>query len=85
MIKPLVIMKQIIFSNWNFMRLFRLIIGLGIMIQGIYIKDILFGIAGFIFAGMALFNLGCCAVGGCAVAPKKNTENTKDIHYEEVV
>ena len=78
-------MKQIIFSNWNFMRVSRLLIGLGILIQGIVIKDILFGIAGFIFSGLALFNLGCCAVGSCAVAPKKNTENTKDIPYEEVV
>lgn len=78
-------MKQIIFSNWNFMRVFRLLIGLGILIQGIVIKDILFGIAGFIFSGLALFNLGCCVVGSCAVAPKKNTENTKDIPYEEVV
>lgn len=78
-------MKQAIFNNWNLIRLLRLIMGIAILLQGIMAKDVLFAIAGLLFSGMAVFNLGCCATGNCATPPVKSNSATKDIHYEEVV
>lgn len=79
-------MKQVIFSNWNFIRLLRLIMGVAILVQGVITKDVLFGIAGLLFTGMAVFNLGCCGgTGNCAAPPQKKDTVSKDIYYEEVV
>ena len=81
-------MKQSILSSWNFFRFFRLGIGLVILVQAVLVRDVLFGIAGLLFTGMAVFNVGCCGIGGCSTpntAAKKTHETTKDIRYEEVV
>jgi hypothetical protein len=78
-------MKQMIFSNWNFMRALRLIMGIAIAVQAVMARDALFGLAGLLLTGMAVFNIGCCGTGGCSTPVKKNTESTKDITYEEVV
>lgn len=78
-------MKHTILSNWTLMRFLRLAMGLAILVQAIIAKDMLFAIAGIIFTAMPVFNIGCCATAGCAVPPKKETEKTKDITYEEVV
>ena len=77
-------MKNKILSDWNFMRALRLIIGIAIIIQAFIVSDIMFAVAGFLFAGMAVFNIGCCAAGNCSVA-KKNNDIEKEISYEEVV
>lgn len=78
-------MKQMIVSNWNFMRVLRLIMGIAIVVQAVMAKDALFGLAGLLLTGMAIFNVGCCGTGGCNTPAKKNAETTKDITYEEVV
>ena len=78
-------MKQKIFSNWNLMRALRLVIGLAITIQGFIANDKLFIIAGLLFTGMALFNIGCCGAGGCNTPITKNDKPVKDISYEEMV
>ena len=81
-------MKQSILSNWSFFRFLRLGIGIAILVQAVMARDVLFGIAGLLFTGMAVFNVGCCGMGGCnttTTATKKTTEPTKDITYEEVV
>ena len=81
-------MKQSILSNWSFFRILRLGIGIAISVQAVMARDVLFGIAGLLFTGMAFFNVGCCGMGGCsspAINQKKSSETTKDISYEEVV
>lgn len=78
-------MKQAILGNWNFMRFVRLGLGIAIIVQSVIAKDWTMGILGFLFSGMAVFNIGCCGTGGCAVPTKKTSETTKDISYEEVV
>ena len=78
-------MKQVLFSNWNFMRFIRLILGITIIVQSIITKDWVVGVLGVLFTGMPIFNIGCCAVSGCATPSKKVAETTKDISYEEVV
>ena len=78
-------MKPVIFHNWNFMRIVRLIVGASILGQGVLAKDILLAIAGGLFATMAILNAGCCGTGNCYVSSKKNVETTKEATYEEVV
>ncbi|MEP7232760.1 MAG: hypothetical protein ABI691_21045 [Ginsengibacter sp.] len=79
-------MKQAIFSNWNLMRFLRLALGIAIIVQSVVAKDWTMGIAGAVFTMMPVFNIGCCGSGGCATTPpKRSSETTKDITYEEVV
>ena len=78
-------MKQAIFRNWNFMRFFRLVLGIVIIVQSIVVKDWAVGLLGVFFTSMPVFNIGCCSAGACYATPKKITENKKDVVYEEVV
>jgi hypothetical protein len=78
-------MKKAILSNWSFPRILRLIIGIVILYQAINAEDILIGLAGLFFTGMAVFNMGCCSSGGCYTYVKKDVATSKDITYEEVV
>lgn len=78
-------MKQIIFSNWNFMRFIRLGLGLVIVFQSVISRDWAMGVLGLIFSGLALFNIGCCGIGGCSMPRAKSVEPAKEIVYEEVV
>lgn len=79
-------MIKTITSNWNFMRIVRLLAGIGITVQAVLLRDALFGLAGLLFTGMALFNIGCCGVDGCNTPVKNGTQSSaKEISYEEVV
>lgn len=82
-------MKQTITTNWNFVRFLRLGMGLAIMVQAILARDVVFAIAGLVFTGMAVFNVGCCGAGGCSTNTVAGNENNADIPkqvvYEEVV
>lgn len=78
-------MKQIIFSNWTFMRFLRLAMGIAILVQGIMVKDMMFAFAGILFTVMPVFNMGCCGSAGCAAPPAKEQDTKKEITYEEVV
>jgi len=77
-------MKQVIFSNWNLVRVLRLIMGIAITVQAVMMKDVLFGATGFLFTIMPLFNMGCAA-GDCMAPPAREKTVTKEIVYEEVV
>lgn len=80
-------MKQSILSSWNFFSFFRLGIGLVILVQAVLARDVMFGIAR-LSTGMAVFNVGYCAIDGCSTpnkAAKKTSETTKDIRYKKVV
>lgn len=77
-------MKYALFHNWNFIRLLRLLLGIIIIVQAIINKDWIFGLAGLFFAGMALFNQGCCGTGACYTPIKKEFTKNKEITYEEV-
>ena len=59
-----------IFLNWNLVRFIRLLLGLGIFIQGVFDKDLLRIIIGFLFFGMAIVNVGCCGSNGCSIKTK---------------
>lgn len=79
-------MIKTIITNWNFMRILRLLAGIGITVQAVMLHDVLFVLAGLLFTGMALFNIGCCGVDGCNTPVNKDTKSSaKEISYEEVV
>lgn len=78
-------MKQGLLNNWNFMRFFRLALGIAIIVQAAVAKDWMIGLMGLIFTAMPLFNMGCCSTGACTAPVKKNREPNKEITYEEVV
>jgi hypothetical protein len=67
-------MLKTIFTNWNFMRAIRLILGVYIIIQSFQSRQYIMIIPGVVFAIMALFSVGCCGNNGCAV-PIKKQEN----------
>ena len=78
-------MKQVILSNWNFMRLLRLIAGIAITVQAFIARDLMLGMIGLLFTGMPIFNIGCCGTAGCATPVNNKAVTKKDITYEEVV
>jgi hypothetical protein len=78
-------MKQAILTNWSFSRALRLVLGIVILVQALYIKDGSLGLTGLLFTLMPVFNIGCCGVGGCYVPSKQIEKNPKDVIYEEVI
>ena len=58
---------KMILQHWNFIRFTRLVLGLGILIQGILYKDPLRIILGLLFGGMAVANIGCCGNSSCSI------------------
>lgn len=72
------------FRSWDFFRLFRLALGIIILIEAIGSADWMLGILSLIFSAMAVFNLGCSGSSACYAPDPKNLEQTKDIHYTEI-
>lgn len=78
-------MKNILFNGWNFFRILRLVLGVIIIVQGIYSKDWQISMVGLLFAVLSLFNIGCCGSNGCYTTTKATQSTNKEISYEEVV
>ena len=78
-------MKDLVFNYCNIIRFLRLVIGLAIIVQAIVASELLFGLAGLLFTGMAVFNTSCLGSGSCATKPPLNKTGSKDVSYEEVV
>ena len=76
--------KQNIFSNWNFFRILRLLLGVMIIVQAIQLKDWMYGLAGLLFSLMALFNTGCCSVNSCSTPPVNKDNKKEEVSFEEV-
>lgn len=79
-------MKQIILTNWTFLRVLRLLLGLAIIVQALIVSDLLLGTAGLLFSSMAVFNASCCGTAGCATTTKRSSsKSVNETTYEEVV
>ena len=78
---------QTLLSNWNFFRILRAALGVFILVQGVVTRDTFSIIIGIVFAGLAIFNIGCCGAGGCnTTTNKKSTKSSfENIEYEEVI
>jgi hypothetical protein len=75
------------FKSWNFMRLLRLALGAGALVQAIMTSDIIIGILGLVVGGMAFLNVGCYSSGECDTKYKNNNpkKEISDVVFEEVV
>lgn len=73
-------------SNWNFMRIIRLFLGIIVIIQGIQTQQWMVVALGVLFTLMPLFNIGYCGTAGCITtySTSKFKKTTEDITYEEV-
>ena len=79
-------MKQRLFSNWTFVRVFYLLMGTWVLVQSVLAGQWLGVALGTYFAAMGLFAFGCAA-GNCSVGsgkPKKIAQPEKEIDYEEI-
>ncbi|WP_317900005.1 hypothetical protein [Aurantibacillus circumpalustris] len=76
---------EAILKNWSFLRVVRVALGLFILVQGIVNSDTLSILLGAVFAGMAVFNVGCCGTGGCGISQDKHeTTANKEVSFEEI-
>jgi hypothetical protein len=76
---------KVLLTDWNSMRIIRLVLGAGVIAQGVYHREVIYYVVGGILVLMALANAGCCGTQGCAVDTKKvNVKEEKEIVYEEV-
>lgn len=71
-------------QGWGFMRTLLLILGIIVIGQAITTWDAILGLMGAFLIAMPLFNIGCCGSGGCYTSIN-NTNNDKQIDFEEVV
>lgn len=70
---------------FGIMRLLRIVFGVVAIIQSFFVHDVILAILGLIVAGMAIFNMGCCATNNCNTNYNNKTNNPNQIEYEEVV
>jgi hypothetical protein len=76
---------QTLLTGWDFMRLFRLSIGLFIGFQAIQTHDSISGMFAALFLFQAITNTGCCGANGCAVPNAKDDQHKiEDIEFEEI-
>jgi hypothetical protein len=79
-------LKQKLLTNWHFMRLLRLGIGLAMLVMGIQSADWLMGVFSTFFLYQAVTDTGCCGTQGCAPArkPSAKTVVAETVTYEEI-
>jgi hypothetical protein len=76
--------KDVLFTNWHFMRWLRLGLGLFMGFQAIQVYDPLAGFIAFFFLYQAATNTGCCGAGVCAV-PRSSVKTDKtEVEFEEI-
>lgn len=81
----LVYWKQVLLSNWHFMRWLRLALGLFIGVQAFQLHDTLSGFIAAFLLFQVITNTGCCGASGCSVpAPGNNQKHLDEVEYEEV-
>ena len=61
-------MKEILFRNWHFLRVLRLLMGIAIIIAAVQQHHAMMAILGGLFSLLAILNTGCSAQ-GCDYRP----------------
>lgn len=67
-------MKNLLFTNWHFMRIIRLVFGIFLIFQAVETHQWLFLIFAAFFLFQALFNQGC-SPNGCETNLTKSKDN----------
>lgn len=69
-----------ILKNWDFIRVVRLLIGIGIAIYSITSKDYIFFMLGGLLLFQAIMNVSCCGAGGCYT----DNQQEKNIYGDQI-
>jgi hypothetical protein len=65
-----------ILRNWSISRIIRLAAGVIALVNGIVLHEWILVIFGGLFTLTGLFNLACCAEGGCSVPQRGRARNS---------
>lgn len=77
--------KHMLFTNWHFMRWFRLVIGFIVVAQAIKTNELAIGLIGAFFFFQAIANIGCGGVNNCSVPQRTvGLDQKKEIEFEEI-
>lgn len=77
--------KETLLTDWNFMRILRLALGIYIAVQAIETQSLFSGVVALFFIFQAVTNTGCCGSNGCSVPIKKNnSDKIEEVEYEEI-
>lgn len=77
--------KETLLTDWNFMRILRLVLGIYIAVQAVETLSFLSGFVAAFFIFQAVTNTGCCGSNGCTVPTNKsNSDTIEDVEYEEI-
>jgi len=66
-----------ILKNWGFVRIIRLLAGVGFGIYAVISSDYMFLWLTGMLVFQAIFNISCCGAGGCS---SPNTTETKEVY-----
>ena len=78
-------LKSILLSGWNLNRGIRLILGIAILFQYFEQKDFFIAMISVMLILQAVFNVGCCGSGNCAVETRKTkSQAIEDTTFEEI-
>ena len=83
-------LKQRLFTNWHLARLFRLGIGIMMLVVGIQNKDWMIGLVSAFFLYQAVTDTGCCGSQRCYTPKIRKTADPigsvqeETIEYEEI-
>lgn len=79
-------MKQLLTTNWNGPRLFRVALGIAAIIYAVRRHDNSMGWAGALIVIMGLTNTGCCGANGCSTSLplNKKANSAEEVSFEEV-
>ncbi|AMS26500.1 hypothetical protein AEM51_05140 [Bacteroidetes bacterium UKL13-3] len=78
-------MKELLTTNWSFLRALRLILGGAFLVSAYMQMSIFPAFIGGLFLYQSIMNIGCA--GGVCYAPKvkqQSNSNIQDIEYEEI-
>ncbi|SEM45543.1 hypothetical protein SAMN05421856_103334 [Chryseobacterium taichungense] len=73
-----------LFKNWNFVRLFRLSMGIFLIVEAVKSGMWILVAVGAVFVVMPLLNIGCCATGNCSVPSRDSKNSSDEVRYEEI-
>lgn len=77
--------KHTLLSNWNFMRILRLGVGIFLAIEAIKSQDLFSGLIAGFFLFQSLTNTGCCGSQGCSTnISDSNSGKIEDVEFEEI-
>jgi hypothetical protein len=80
------IIKQTLFTGWNFMRWVRLAFGVFFAVQAIQTHDTLVGLVSAFFLLTAISNTGCCGNKSCTMGNvQKNSMKTAKAESKETI